>query len=95
MEYDNDESVHKAVKELDKSNVFGSGMNNVEVSTPRYNREPLQRRPKASSMSRSKSRRSDRSRGNRDRRGSSSGSPRGRRPRSSRSSRSGSSGGRT
>lgn len=83
-----------AVKELDKTNIFGGGINNVEISNPRPSRGGVPaRRNNRSSMSRSNSRRStsyrnDRSQSNRERRGSHSGSRGGGRSRSSRSTRS-------
>ena len=38
VEYDNLESVHRAVEELHKTSIFGGGLNNVEVSNSKVSR---------------------------------------------------------
>ena len=91
VQYDNQDSVQRAVDELDKTNIFGGGINNVEVSNSRVSRGAARRGNDRGSGSRSDGRRgasnrNDRSRSNRDRRRSDTESPRRRRSRSSRSS---------
>ena len=38
IEYDNQESVYAAVDKMHKTNIFGTGINNVEVSTSSVSR---------------------------------------------------------
>lgn len=82
MEYDNNDSVLAAVEALDKSSIFGGGVNNVEVSNSRVRRggagRPAGRN--RGSVSKSKSMRSRSTRGDKKRgRESRSQSDRGRR----------------